>query len=864
MLTNLQVRSLFPLTPADEPSRGSDSSANDSDLTHSPGSSGLTSHTAPGAAANAKAVAGGFPPNPTHRAINPSGVLRRLRRGSVRHSSSLSASDSASVSYQLPTSTREASLSQKSVEFDSSSSSTAPTVGITGLPELDPVLRFLQNQSTKVYREGFLLQLDDLDISGNSCIRRGWTHYFARLTGTVLSFWPANEGDERIAETTQSPAMYMNIADASLQIIDSLPANGASSPLKNILSISTAGRNRFLLHFSSVNNLTQWTAAIRLAIFEYALLQESYTGALIAGKGKYINGLRQVLGAPTKFAHGEWARVRFRPGTQWVRCWCVIEPPSEKETAKLRKSFKKQQRRSVYDTSNLEMPRASGCVVFYRDEKANKKSPIARIADAWMAYAVYPRGMELIDHSTLVKVHGMIEAPASADGTLQESLKGKGGIPLRIATEGSVFILPESRPAVTGYDILIRFLIPLYDAFSLYGRPTRLIADTSDTRSLMFALGCNRTATNGRSILSTSGQASSRGYLDILDVSPLIHTRGSQSWTEQEWMRNLKNLTAKKMSLQTTHRSVSNSRLTNTSATTKTPPLRPPPSLTVGFSEPDLPLRNTSKTPNANRMRLAPRQNTFHSIPETLSSPGASVAQGYTVVDGAGTTQNEHGMNHAVTIGHGPVGNSVNDGSSLQLSSSRRDGEGGGIVDNDRIRKSSIAGSMNSTANRRINKEPSIHSFGSTTTTATKTEEHFYTPSAEIAYQQSPLGRSSPVSQLHAAEYRSAPGNDNHALKALYSREERRYGDQRSSPAEYSVDLRSLTSDSYGQKDSDATLAPDDDYFSSSGGDGGKIGRDSELRTTDHVAVVNDGSNEKHDVVNTRLLPYEQSPPVSS
>ena len=39
-------------------------------------------------------------------------------------------------------------------------------------------------------------------------------------------------------------------------------------PLQNVLSISTAGKNRYLLHFNSYHSLTQWTAGIRLALFE--------------------------------------------------------------------------------------------------------------------------------------------------------------------------------------------------------------------------------------------------------------------------------------------------------------------------------------------------------------------------------------------------------------------------------------------------------------------------------------------------------------------------------------------------------------------------------------------------------------------
>jgi hypothetical protein len=65
--------------------------------------------------------------------------------------------------------------------------------------------------------------------------------------------------------------------------------------LDNILSVSTAASNKFLFHFDSYHALTQWTAGIRLAMYEHTTLSEAYTGALIAGKGKTLNNIRMIL-----------------------------------------------------------------------------------------------------------------------------------------------------------------------------------------------------------------------------------------------------------------------------------------------------------------------------------------------------------------------------------------------------------------------------------------------------------------------------------------------------------------------------------------------------------------------------------------
>ena len=291
--------------------------------------------------------------------------------------------------------------------------------------------------------------------------------------------------------------------------IETLPTRSQEvQPLQNVLSISTAGKNRYLLHFNSLHSLTQWTAGIRLAMFEHATLQEAYTGSLIAGKGKFLNSIKTIM-AQTKFKHEDWARVRFGAGTPWRRCWCVISPPDEKDVKQHQKHMRK---RSAYERPTV----LKGDIKFYDTMKTKKAIPIATINGAYSAYAIYPQSKPLIDQSTLVKVEGNITIHSTPETT----------------TEGFVFVMPETHPAVSGFEIMLRWLFPLYDVFALYGRPSRLIPDTTDTRSLMFALPSERRY----------------GYLEILDVAGLIHENGSQMWNEQEWRRQLKQLTADRLS----------------------------------------------------------------------------------------------------------------------------------------------------------------------------------------------------------------------------------------------------------------------------------------------------------------------------
>ena len=278
--------------------------------------------------------------------------------------------------------------------------------------------------------------------------------------------------------------------------------------LDNILSVSTAASNKFLFHFDSYHALTQWTAGIRLAMYEHTTLSEAYTGALIAGKGKTLNNIRMILDRQCA-KYEDWVRVRFGAGTPWRRCWCVVSPPDEKEYIKLQKLQKKG---SAYERP----PVLKGDIKFYETKKVTKKTKaIATVKDAYSCYAIYPQSKPLIDQSTLVKIEGKITIHSTPEST----------------TEGFVFVMPESRPAISGFEIMLQYLFPVFDTFSLYGRPKKLIADVLDTRGLMFAMPSDRRY----------------GYLEMWDVVGLINTEGSDKWSERQWRKQLKDLTSTRM-----------------------------------------------------------------------------------------------------------------------------------------------------------------------------------------------------------------------------------------------------------------------------------------------------------------------------
>jgi CCR4-NOT transcriptional complex subunit CAF120 len=322
-----------------------------------------------------------------------------------------------------------------------------------------------------------------------------------------MSLWEASELDQVNGERDVIPT-FINLTDAAIHMIPSMTLNDGKK-LDNILSVSTAASNKYLFHFDSYHALTQWSASIRLAMYEHATLQEAYTGALIAGKGKTLNNIRVILDRQSA-RYEDWVRVRFGAGTPWRRYWCVVSPPDQKEYAKLQKNQKKT---SVYDRSSTVL---KGDMKFYDTKKITKKTrPVATVKDAFSCYAIYPQSKPLIDQSTLVKIEGKIVVHSKPE----------------TITEGFVFVMPEARPAVTGFEIMLQFLFPVFDTFNLYGRPKKLIADVLDTRGLMFAMPSDKRY----------------GYLELWDVTGLINTDGSQVWSERHWRKQLKDLTSTRM-----------------------------------------------------------------------------------------------------------------------------------------------------------------------------------------------------------------------------------------------------------------------------------------------------------------------------
>ncbi|CCK70710.1 Caf120p KNAG_0F00400 [Huiozyma naganishii CBS 8797] len=363
-------------------------------------------------------------------------------------------------------------------------------------PELVPMVTLLSAHLHRRYHEGVLLVLHDLKNDGTPASRK-WREVHGVLLGTQLALWDANalsnEKDPSALRTSAAKPSYINFSDATIQSAHSAGAAGGTGNNRsadNVLVASTTLKNRYFLQFSNKESFSQWTAAIRLSVYEYRALQEAYTGAFISSRGARLSDIRVLLTA-TKYKYEDWVSVRFGTGMPWKRCYAVIAQKKDKKKG------------------------STGEINFYEsDKKIKKAKSMTTVTGAKAVYAVYPSSPQLIDSSTILKLEGT--ATFNENDTPQET---------------NIFIMPEKHEAVPGYDTVIRFLIPTLDAFKLYGRPKRLIANKDDPESFLFAMP----------VLPHIY------YLQLEDLIPTANSASSLDWNTDEWNDHIDGILQKKV-----------------------------------------------------------------------------------------------------------------------------------------------------------------------------------------------------------------------------------------------------------------------------------------------------------------------------
>lgn len=363
-------------------------------------------------------------------------------------------------------------------------------------PELIPIVTLILSQIHRRYHEGIFMLYYDLNGDGKPADRE-WREVYGILTGNQLAYWDAatlaqfRHNPDGLLETLAKPN-YINFTDSVYNAMKVLPA--AKQNLDNVIIVLTTLKNRYLLQFKLYLDLTVWYLALRLLNYEYSLLQQAYTGALLLSRGRLLLDIRTIL-AEKRFDHEDWVLIRYGLGMAWKRCYAVIEPSTLK-----RKSF------------------TPGRVLFYENDQKKKKQLLAVVILATMVTAIYPQSHKLIDHSTMLKLESRInfKLPLVLSKILKKALED--------FKSTLIFLMPEQHSLVPGYDTLIRFLIPLLDLFGLYGRPKRLKADRVDPESLLFGLPT----------------LPHIHYLTLDDVTGLTQRGDFLGWDATAWNDNIK------------------------------------------------------------------------------------------------------------------------------------------------------------------------------------------------------------------------------------------------------------------------------------------------------------------------------------
>jgi hypothetical protein len=217
---------------------------------------------------------------------------------------------------------------------------------------------------------------------------------------------------------------YINITDSNVLPVD--------IPQKHVFALNSAGANRYLFDVPNHTVLADWICAIRLSCYESARLCEVYTRNFMT-RGTWSD----ILAKPMTKMEG-FVQVRFTGSTEWRKYWVVVSDRKDEK-----KLFGKK---SVV---------AHGQVSFYETKKS--KTPAVSVVNVTQAYTLYPEAPQLVDMATMLKIEGVSNDEFT-----------------------SCYIMGATSRE------LVQWLTGTFDAFKLYGRPSRLLNDPSNITALNF------------------------------------------------------------------------------------------------------------------------------------------------------------------------------------------------------------------------------------------------------------------------------------------------------------------------------------------------------------------------------------------
>ncbi|QPG74792.1 hypothetical protein FOA43_002126 [Brettanomyces nanus] len=380
--------------------------------------------------------------------------------------------------------------------------------------------------------------------------------------------------------TDSTQPIIINISDSELEFFRSKTFFD--------LKIKITNEKSYFIRTETDEDLDYLFAGLLLSQCEFKQLQESFTGALLSSKAVNFSDIRTLLDPNNQHSHEEWCILRFPfINDKWVRCYVVTIPPSHLSN-KIKRGGKKNADGSI----------RTGKVEIYISSNTSKKNLLASVTNGRSCYSLYPESPEYIDNNALIRIWGDCyinhqllqkiinentdnEVVRSTSKSLSKRLSSSSlrhsrnsswakpressfslshrhtdsGVSLasshseagfakrpqkmknlNILQTKLCYLIPETHGSVSPCETMIRSLIPIMNAFHLYGRPEKFSASREESNSLLFGFP----------------QLPHTQYLDMQNaydlVSLNIKNSMEQHWSSYEWVEVFKEMVHVKMS----------------------------------------------------------------------------------------------------------------------------------------------------------------------------------------------------------------------------------------------------------------------------------------------------------------------------
>ncbi|KAI9096456.1 hypothetical protein DFS34DRAFT_140113 [Phlyctochytrium arcticum] len=322
----------------------------------------------------------------------------------------------------------------------------------------------LSTFAKKKYTEGYLYKKNEINSNGTPVKATDppsvpgdengrWIKYWAELRGTRLKLWhvpehiisltydPAPTIEKVLKlELSPSPSALATIKNANpnpvvLDVSDSvqevLPqhfqvkqgmglATPPPVPYTNLFAISTEGSNlQYMASLSTIQTNT-WVAAIRLALFESAKINELFSLKLLR-RGQFLQAWKDIGVNPFHTsAHSHEIKyegmleVRYTYANEWKPYHVVIKRGGSGSLTKKLFGAKKKNLSSLIP-SEVDSQDVKRQILFYETKNDVKRgNPVFSMEVVHMAYMIRPEPLELVEQSAAaqVRLEGWLSLPS--------------------------------------------------------------------------------------------------------------------------------------------------------------------------------------------------------------------------------------------------------------------------------------------------------------------------------------------------------------------------------------------------------------------------------------------------------------------